>query len=100
MAVRKDLLIAESAAFVVLPGGIGTLDELFEVMTWNQLDLIDKPLVVVNTEGVFDGLACWYERAVAERFVPANGGGVPVFVDTPAKAIEAIAAHVGGCSEG
>ncbi len=88
MAERKDVLIAESDAFVILPGGIGTLDELFEVVTWNQLKMMDKPVLVVNTQGVFDGLAAWYERAVSEQFVPADGGGVPVFVSTPAEAVE------------
>jgi len=88
MAQRKDVLIGESDAFVILSGGIGTLDELFEVMTWNQLKIIRKPVVVVNTLGVFDGLAQWYERAVGGGFVPADGGGVPRFVETPSAALD------------
>lgn len=88
MAHRKDVLIGESDAFVILSGGIGTLDELFEVMTWNQLKIVRKPVVVVNTLGVFDGIAQWYERVVGDGFVPADGGGVPRFVETPASALD------------
>ncbi len=94
MAERKHVLINESDAFAILPGGIGTLDELFEVVTWNQLKLMNKPVVVVNTRGIFDGLQAWYERAIDEGFVPESSGGVPHFVTTPQEAIEWLASRL------
>lgn len=51
MHTRKQLMVARSDAFIILPGGIGTLDELFEIITWRQLKLHDKPVIVVNVDG-------------------------------------------------
>lgn len=48
MHVRKQMMVDKSDAFVILPGGLGTLDELFELLTWKQLGLHDKPIVIVN----------------------------------------------------
>lgn len=90
MAERKRVLIEESDAFLILAGGIGTLDELFEVMTCKQLKLVNKPVLIVNTLGCYDGLKIWYDRAVQDQFVPANGGGVPLFAQTPQEALDLI----------
>lgn len=51
MHVRKQMMVDRSQAFVILPGGLGTLDELFELMTWKQLGLHDKPIIIVNMNG-------------------------------------------------
>ncbi|MEM9468534.1 MAG: TIGR00730 family Rossman fold protein [Pseudomonadota bacterium] len=51
MHVRKQMMVDRSQAFVILPGGLGTLDEFFELITWKQLGLHDKPIVVANIEG-------------------------------------------------
>jgi uncharacterized protein (TIGR00730 family) len=56
MATRKDRMIAISDAFVVLPGGLGTLDELFEVLTLRQIGYHDKPTGILNLDGYYDGL--------------------------------------------
>jgi uncharacterized protein (TIGR00730 family) len=69
MHERKALMADLSDAFVALPGGVGTLEELFEVYTWNQLGLHAKPLGLFNVRGYFDGLARFLDHAVAERFV-------------------------------
>ena len=69
MHERKALMAELSDAFVALPGGVGTLEELFEVYTWNQLGLHAKPLGLFNVRGYFDGLARFLDHAVAERFV-------------------------------
>jgi uncharacterized protein (TIGR00730 family) len=69
MHERKALMAELSDAFVALPGGVGTLEELFEVYTWNQLGLHAKPLGLFNVRGYYDGLARFLDHAVAERFV-------------------------------
>ncbi len=56
MHTRKRLMVERSDAFIILPGGIGTLDELFEIITWRQLQLHTKPVVVVNVDGFWDPL--------------------------------------------
>ena len=69
MHERKALMAELSDAFVALPGGVGTLEELFEVYTWNQLGLHAKPLGLFNVRGYFDGLVRFLDHAVEERFV-------------------------------
>ena len=71
MHERKALMAELSDAFVALPGGIGTLEELIEVYTWSQLRLHDKPLGVLNVAGYYDGLAAFLDHAVTEGFLPA-----------------------------
>jgi uncharacterized protein (TIGR00730 family) len=69
MHERKALMVELSDAFVALPGGIGTLEELFEVYTWAQLGLHRKPCALLNVEGYYDGIADFLANAVAERFL-------------------------------
>jgi uncharacterized protein (TIGR00730 family) len=66
---RKAQMTALSAAFVALPGGIGTLDELFETATWNYLGIHDKPYGLYDVEGYFQPLLRALDHAVAEGFV-------------------------------
>lgn len=56
MHTRKRMMVERSDAFIILPGGIGTLDELFEIITWRQLQLHTKPVIVVNVDGFWDPL--------------------------------------------
>lgn len=65
MARRKDILMGESDAFLILPGGLGTLDELFEVLTANTLGFMSKPVIILNTEDFYSGLIQWLE-SIAE----------------------------------
>jgi uncharacterized protein (TIGR00730 family) len=69
MHARKQIMAERSDAFVALPGGIGTLDELFEVWTWTQLGFQGKPCGLLNVEGYFDGLLRFLEHAVGEGFL-------------------------------
>jgi len=69
MHERKALMAELADAFVALPGGIGTLEELFEVYTWAQLGLHRKPCGLVNVEGYYDGVAAFLDHAVEERFL-------------------------------
>jgi uncharacterized protein (TIGR00730 family) len=72
MHERKALMAELSDAFVALPGGIGTLEELIEMYTWSQLGLHAKPLGLLNVAGYYDGLQAFLDHAVAEGFLPAR----------------------------
>jgi len=85
MHERKAVMAELADAFVALPGGVGTLEELFEVYTWNQLGLHAKPLGLFNVRGYYDGLARFLDHAVAERFLtPENRAMLLVHEDLPA----------------
>jgi uncharacterized protein (TIGR00730 family) len=69
MHERKALMAELSDGFVALPGGIGTLEEIFEIWTWAQLDMHNKPCGLLNIAGYFDPLLEFLDRAVEEKFV-------------------------------
>ena len=66
---RKDIFMQRSDAFIVLPGGVGSLDELAEVMASNQLGIINKPIGILNTNGYYNDLLSWMKKAVEEGFI-------------------------------
>lgn len=72
MQQRKDLMCELSDAFLVLPGGFGTLDECFEVLTGNQLGLLDKPIGLFNQLGFYDSLLDFLRNAVAAELLPPD----------------------------
>jgi uncharacterized protein (TIGR00730 family) len=72
MTERKALMAALADGFVVLPGGTGTLDELFEVFTWAQLGLHSKPIGLLDARGYFTRLVAFLDHAVEERFLPVE----------------------------
>lgn len=69
MHERKMRMFDESDAFAILPGGLGTLDETFEILTWKQLELHDKPVIMVNVAGYWDGLLAALGHMVRSGFV-------------------------------
>lgn len=69
MAERKEQMVTLSDGFIALPGGFGTIDELSEILTYNQLRISDKPLGFLNVSGYFDSLLKFYNHAVQEGFV-------------------------------
>ena len=69
MHERKALMAELSDAFIALPGGIGTLEELFEVYTWAQLGIHAKPLALLDVAGYYEPLAAFLDHAVAQRFL-------------------------------
>jgi hypothetical protein len=83
MHERKALMFARSDAFAVLPGGLGTLDETFEVLTWKQLGLHDKPIVVVDVAGYWKPLLDQIETIVATGFAPRSSLALMRVVETP-----------------
>jgi uncharacterized protein (TIGR00730 family) len=72
MHERKAMMAELSDAVIALPGGSGTLDELFEMLTWSQLGLHRKPIGLLNVAGYWDGLLTFLDHAVNERFVWAE----------------------------
>jgi uncharacterized protein (TIGR00730 family) len=68
MHVRKKLMFDLSDGFAVLPGGYGTLDELFEIITWRMLQLHDKPVVVLNIDGYWDRFQALIDHLIDEGF--------------------------------
>jgi uncharacterized protein (TIGR00730 family) len=88
---RKALMAALSDAFIALPGGFGTLDELFEILTWAQLKFHDKPIGMLNTAGFFDPLLAWIDRAIAEDFVKAKNRELLIVESDVEKLLDALA---------
>ena len=73
MHERKAMMIDLSDGFIALPGGLGTLEELFEVLTWSQLRFHDKPVGLLNAHGFFDGLVQFVQHLVDQGFLrPAH----------------------------
>ncbi len=73
MHQRKGVMADLADAFVALPGGYGTADELLEILTWAQLGIHAKPVGLLNTAGFFDHLLAWLDRAVDDAFIkPAH----------------------------
>lgn len=89
MHERKMTMATLSCAAVALPGGIGTLDELLEIMTWHQLGLYKGPVVIVNTDGYFDPLIAMFHRMIDQNFMRDRLIHAAI-VSTPAEAMEVI----------
>lgn len=69
MHERKAVMAQLADAFLALPGGFGTADEWFEMLTWTQLQIQAKPIGILNTLGFFDPLLAWIDRAIADGFI-------------------------------
>jgi len=69
MAVRKEKMVEISDGFIAMPGGLGTFDELLEVLIYNQLRISDKPVGILNIDGYFDLLLQFFDNAVKSGFV-------------------------------
>jgi uncharacterized protein (TIGR00730 family) len=76
MHQRKALMADLADAFVALPGGFGTGDELLEILTWGQLGIHSKPIGLLNLAGFFDPLLAWLDHAVAEGFLRPEHRGL------------------------
>ena len=94
MHERKALMAELSDAFVAVPGGIGTLEELIEVYTWSQLGIHDKPCGVLNVRGYYDHLAAFLDHAVAEGFLRPQHRAVLSVASEPADLLDRLAAYV------
>jgi uncharacterized protein (TIGR00730 family) len=90
MHERKALMAELSDGFIALPGGSGTLEELFEVFTWSQLGLHRKACALLNVAGYYDGLASFLDHAVDERFLRAEHRAMLLCERTPTAVVEAL----------
>ena len=93
MHERKALMAELSDGFIALPGGIGTLEELFEVWTWAQLGRHDKPCGLLNAAGFYDGLAAFLDHVAGERFMQPKHRGMLIARDSAAGILDAFAAY-------
>lgn len=92
MHVRKQMMVDRSDAFIILPGGIGTMDEFFEIMTWRQLGLHDKPIIVVNVNGYWTTIIDMLGVMVREKFLRQEDRDCVVVVDKPEQVFAALEA--------
>jgi uncharacterized protein (TIGR00730 family) len=79
-----------SDAFIALPGGYGTLDEFFEIVTWAQLNIHSKPCILINTDGYYDLLVRFLDHAVEEGFLMRANLGLLQVVRNAAEALQRI----------
>ncbi len=85
MQERKKIMEELSDGFITMPGGFGTMDELFEMLSWNQLGLIHKPVGIFNIEHYFDALVAWLDHAVDMKFIrPEHRANILVNTDPEA----------------
>ncbi|MFJ2083678.1 TIGR00730 family Rossman fold protein [Micromonospora chokoriensis] len=90
MASRKTLMIEKSDAFLTLPGGLGTLDELFEVWTTATLALHAKPMVLIDTDGFFRPLLDWLDSLAEQNFLKTAGRDLLTVTTTVPEALDAL----------
>jgi len=93
MHTRKHMMVEKSEGFIVLPGGFGTLDETFEILTWKYLGLHDKPIVILNINGYYDPFLKMVEHMVDSGFTPFWHRSLFQVVEKPEDAIVALCAQ-------
>ncbi|WP_405343036.1 TIGR00730 family Rossman fold protein [Ruminococcus sp.] len=94
MRERKQKMEDLSGAFIVSPGGIGTFEEFFEILTLKQLGRTKKPLVILNTAGYYDDMLNMMRRTVESNFISAQTFDLIAVVNTPEQAIDYIEHYV------
>lgn len=90
MHTRKRLMASMSDAFVAMPGGFGTLEEILECITWSQLGIHGKPVVLLNINGYFDSLLQFFQDAIKSGFISESNGSIVQVAATPQEVIDLI----------
>ena len=90
MHSRKAMMAQMSDAVIALPGGIGTLEELLEILTWKQLGLFNKPIIILNINGFYDPLLAQLQKAVEGRFMREEHQQMWQVVEEASQVIDAI----------
>src|SRR6267154_355976 len=94
MHVRKAVMADLADGFIAMPGGWGTLEEFFEVLTWAQLGLHQKPCGLLNVRGFYDGLLAFIDRSVDERFVRRENRSMVLVSSSPSELLELLDRYV------
>ena len=92
MHERKQMMADRADAFIAMPGGVGTFEELFETFTWAQLGYHDKPVGLLNVAGFYDGMLAFLGHAVGEGFLKQVHADMLHVADTPAALLGKLAA--------
>ncbi len=92
MHTRKHKMFEMADAFVILPGGLGTLDEAFEIITWRQLNLHDKPIILVNHQNYWQPFLALFDAVIEGGFASVASRRLFTVVDSPAGVLDAIRA--------
>lgn len=90
MHQRKQTMADSVDAVVALPGGIGTMEEFFEILTWKQLGLFSKPIVLLNTNGFYDNILAYLDKAVEQHFMREQHTNMWTTVTSPEQILPAI----------
>ena len=93
MHERKRHFYERSDAFIALPGGLGTFEELLETLTWMQLGILQQPVGALNIAGYYDALLALLDRAVSEGFVTPENRGLLLTAKTPRKLLDKLTAY-------
>ena len=93
MSERKLMLISESDAFIAMPGGFGTLDEIFEITVQNQLRISDKPVALYNTLNYYDSMIQFIDHAVSQGFIRKEHRDNIIVSDKPETLFEELSRH-------
>ncbi|KAJ4755563.1 Cytokinin riboside 5'-monophosphate phosphoribohydrolase [Rhynchospora pubera] len=88
MHERKAEMAKNSDAFIALPGGYGTMEELLEIIAWLQLGIHNKPVGLLNVDGYYDSLLSLFDKAVEEGFIEGSARHIFVYADSPEELIE------------
>jgi uncharacterized protein (TIGR00730 family) len=99
MHARKQLMFDLSDAFIALPGGMGTLDEIFEMITWFQLGLHGKPCAFLNSAGYFNLLFQFLDHAVQQRFIKSEHRDMIYVSESASSIIDSFRSHTSGVSD-
>ena len=90
MHERKTAMFEHADAFIALPGGFGTLEELAEVTTWAQIGMHQKPIGLLNIDGYYDHLLAWFDRAVSEDLLRAHNRAHRLAATDPVSMLQAL----------
>jgi uncharacterized protein (TIGR00730 family) len=94
MHERKAAMAAQADAFVALPGGFGTLDEIFEVLTWSQLGLHHKPCALLDVDGYYASLVAFLDHAAAEGLLRPEYRAMLLVEADPGRLVDRLVAYV------
>ena len=94
MHERKAIMAKMSDGFIALPGGLGTIEELFEVLTWSQLGFHDKPCALLNVKGYYDNLSLFLDHAVEQQFIKRAHRETLLMDERPDKLLDQMSSYI------